>query len=49
MSVPVGTVYSRLHGARRQLAKTIARDLKRRQSPAPPPGRLHGEPALGRT
>jgi RNA polymerase sigma-70 factor (ECF subfamily) len=31
MNVPIGTVYSRLHGARRQLAKTIARDLKRRQ------------------
>jgi RNA polymerase sigma-70 factor (ECF subfamily) len=31
MSVPIGTVYSRLHAARRQLAKTIARDLKRRQ------------------
>jgi RNA polymerase sigma-70 factor (ECF subfamily) len=49
MSVPVGTVYSRLHGARRQLAKTIARDLKRRQLPDPPAGRLHAEPALGRT
>ena len=31
MNVPIGTVYSRLHGARRQLEKTIARDLKRRQ------------------
>ena len=31
MNVPIGTVYSRLHSARRQLAKTIARDLKRRQ------------------
>jgi RNA polymerase sigma-70 factor (ECF subfamily) len=31
MSVPIGTVYSRLHAARRQLAKTIARGLKRRQ------------------
>jgi RNA polymerase sigma-70 factor (ECF subfamily) len=31
MNVPIGTVYSRLHCARRQLAKTIARDLKRRQ------------------
>jgi RNA polymerase sigma-70 factor (ECF subfamily) len=31
MNVPIGTVYSRLNGARRQLAKTIARDLKRRQ------------------
>ena len=30
MNVPVGTVYSRLHGARRQLERTIARDLKRR-------------------
>jgi RNA polymerase sigma-70 factor, ECF subfamily len=31
MNVPIGTVYSRLHGARRQLEKTIARELKRRQ------------------
>ena len=30
MNVPVGTVYSRLHGARRQLEKTIGRELKRR-------------------
>jgi RNA polymerase sigma-70 factor (ECF subfamily) len=30
MNVPVGTVYSRLHSARRQLEKTIARELKRR-------------------
>jgi len=30
MNVPVGTVYSRLHGARRQLERTIARDLKKR-------------------
>jgi RNA polymerase sigma-70 factor, ECF subfamily len=30
MNVPIGTVYSRLHGARRQLEKVIARDLKRR-------------------
>jgi DNA-directed RNA polymerase specialized sigma24 family protein len=30
MNVPVGTVYSRLHGARRQLERTIARDLRRR-------------------
>jgi RNA polymerase sigma-70 factor (ECF subfamily) len=30
MNVPVGTVYSRLHGARRQLERTLARDLKRR-------------------
>jgi RNA polymerase sigma-70 factor (ECF subfamily) len=28
--VPIGTVYSRLHSARRQLDKTIARELKRR-------------------
>jgi RNA polymerase sigma-70 factor (ECF subfamily) len=32
MNVPIGTVYSRLHGARRQLEKTIARELKRRHS-----------------
>ena len=31
MSVPLGTVYSRLHSARRQLERTIARELKRRQ------------------
>jgi RNA polymerase sigma-70 factor, ECF subfamily len=30
MNVPIGTVYSRLHSARRQLEKTIARELKRR-------------------
>jgi RNA polymerase sigma-70 factor (ECF subfamily) len=30
MNVPVGTVYSRLHGARRQLERTLTRDLKRR-------------------
>ena len=30
MNVPIGTVYSRLHGARRQLEKTIAKDMKRR-------------------
>jgi RNA polymerase sigma-70 factor (ECF subfamily) len=30
MNVPVGTVYSRLHSARRELEKTIARELKRR-------------------
>jgi len=30
MNVPVGTVYSRLHSARRQLEKNLARDLARR-------------------
>ncbi len=30
MNVPVGTVYSRLHGARRQLERTMARELERR-------------------
>ena len=30
MNVPVGTVYSRLHAARRQLEKVIARGLRRR-------------------
>jgi RNA polymerase sigma-70 factor (ECF subfamily) len=30
MSVPVGTVYSRLHSARRQLEKSLRRDLARR-------------------
>jgi RNA polymerase sigma-70 factor (ECF subfamily) len=30
MNVPVGTVYSRLHSARRQLEKHLARDLARR-------------------
>jgi RNA polymerase sigma-70 factor (ECF subfamily) len=31
MNVPVGTVYSRLHSARRQLEKNLARDLARRR------------------
>jgi RNA polymerase sigma-70 factor (ECF subfamily) len=31
MNVPVGTVYSRLHSARRQLEKTLSRDRARRQ------------------
>jgi RNA polymerase sigma-70 factor (ECF subfamily) len=30
MNVPVGTVYSRLHGARRELEKTMSRERKRR-------------------
>jgi RNA polymerase sigma-70 factor (ECF subfamily) len=30
MNVPVGTVYSRLHSARKQLEKNLARDLARR-------------------
>ena len=30
MNVPVGTVYSRLHSARRQLEKNLARDIARR-------------------
>ena len=30
MNVPVGTVYSRLHSARRQLEKSLRRDLARR-------------------
>jgi RNA polymerase sigma-70 factor (ECF subfamily) len=32
MDVPLGTVYSRLHSARRQLEKIIARETKRRGS-----------------
>jgi RNA polymerase sigma-70 factor (ECF subfamily) len=31
MNVPLGTVYSRLHSARRELEKTMARELKRRE------------------
>ena len=31
MNVPVGTVYSRLHTARRQLEKVVARNLRRRR------------------
>jgi RNA polymerase sigma-70 factor, ECF subfamily len=31
MSVPIGTVYSRLHAARRQLEKAIARHFRRRR------------------
>ena len=31
MNVPVGTVYSRLHSARRQLEKNMSRDLARRR------------------
>jgi RNA polymerase sigma-70 factor (ECF subfamily) len=30
MNVPIGTVYSRLHSARRQLEKTLARDMRKR-------------------
>ena len=31
MDVPIGTVYSRLHSARREVQKTMARELKRRE------------------
>ena len=31
MNVPIGTVYSRLHTARRQLEKVVARNLRRRR------------------
>jgi RNA polymerase sigma-70 factor, ECF subfamily len=31
MNVPLGTVYSRLHSARREMEKTMARELKRRE------------------
>ena len=31
MDVPIGTVFSRLNGARRELEKTMARELKRRE------------------
>jgi RNA polymerase sigma-70 factor (ECF subfamily) len=35
MSVPIGTVYSRLHAARRELEKAIARERKRRGAGTP--------------